>query len=62
MGQEVTLARESESCIAVTADGLTIGYVPSEYRPKVAVVIRRGDYTAEIEDIAHHLVRVRVTS
>jgi hypothetical protein len=62
VGQVVFLVRETGSNIAVTNGDHTIGYVPTAYRSKVGVVIRRGDYSALIEDIAHHMVRVRVNS
>jgi hypothetical protein len=62
VGQPVDLVPEAESRIAATTSGRTIGYVPGAYRMKVAAVLRQGAYSALIEDIAHHTVRVRVTS
>ncbi len=62
VGQFVVLVREAGSNIAVTDGERTIGHVPAAYRSKVGAVIRRGDYSALIEDIAHHMVRVRVSS
>ena len=60
-GQEVEFLREAVSAIAATVEGETIGFVPAAFRARVAAVLARGGYTAVIEDVAHHTVRVRVT-
>jgi hypothetical protein len=62
VGQAVEFVREAETAIAAAVDGQTIGFVPAAYRAKVAALLARGGYTAVIEDIAHHTVRVRVTA
>jgi hypothetical protein len=61
-GQEVEFVSEAGAAIAATVGGETIGFVPASFRARVAAVLARGGYTAVIEDIAHHSVRVRVTA
>jgi len=62
VGQEVEFMREAGSAIAATVGGEKIGFVPASFRTRVAAVLARGGYTAVVEDIAHHSVRVRVTA
>lgn len=61
-GQEVEFVSEAGAAIAATVGGETIGFVPASFRARVAALLARGGYTAVIEDIAHHSVRVRVTA
>lgn len=62
IGQEVEFDRDRDPAIAVLASGVVVGFVPAATRRKVASVLARGQYLAVIEDIAHHTIRVRVTS
>lgn len=62
VGQAVEFVREAGASIAATVGGQTIGFVPAAYRARVAALLAQGGYSAVIEDIAHHTVRVRVTA
>ena len=60
-GQAIEFAVESQTAIAATRGGKTIGYVPRNYLNRVKDVISRGGYSAMIETSLHETVRVRVT-
>lgn len=62
VGQEVEFSREAGTSIAARVAGVIIGYVPTQFRSRVAAVLAREAYTAVIQDIAHHTVRLRVTA
>jgi hypothetical protein len=62
VGQAVEFVQEAGTSIAATVGGQTIGFVPAAYRARVTALLARGGYSAVIEDIAHHTVRVRVTA
>lgn len=61
-GQKVDFNEESETGIATTRNGKTIGYVPRNYLMQIKAAISRGQYSAMIEDISHETVRVRVAA
>jgi hypothetical protein len=62
VGQAVEFVRETQSAIHAKVGDQLIGYVPAAYRSRVAVVLVHRSYSALIEDIAHHTIRVRVTA
>lgn len=62
VGQVVGFVRDAGSSIAATVDGQVIGFVPAAYRSRVSAILAPPGYSAMIQDIAHHMVRVRVTA
>jgi hypothetical protein len=60
-GQAIEFSEESATTIATVRLGKTIGYVPATYLKRVKAVMEGGSYSAEVEDVSHERVWVRVT-
>lgn len=59
-GQAVEFDAQSAT-IAAVRRGKTIGYVPRAYSNRVKSAMELGGYSAQVEDVSHETVRVRVT-